>query len=72
MSFFIPGLFSSIGHIGEPAKYIDLSRTSQNSRFQDCYEIREVLILQINAYAVVQRILMRHTGSFRHLLPNMF
>ncbi len=46
MSFFIAGLFSSIGHIGEPAKYIDLSINSHNSGFLDCHEISEVLNLE--------------------------
>ena len=45
MSFFIAGLFSSIGHIGKPAKYMDLSINSQNSGFLDCHEISEELRL---------------------------
>ena len=47
MSFFIAGLFSSIDHISEPVKYLDLSITLQNSSFRNCHEISEVLNILI-------------------------
>jgi serpin B len=38
-------LFSSIDHIGEPVKYLDLSITLRNSGFRNSHEISEVLNL---------------------------
>jgi len=50
ISFFIAGFFSSISHIGEPVKYLDLSITLRNFGFRNCHEISEVLKLYFSAF----------------------